>query len=58
MSRIPIGEMSYSLVYGTKAVIPLKIRIPTFYTTNFDKETNEIELRLNLDLLGEKRERS
>ncbi|GFZ19591.1 hypothetical protein Acr_28g0002960 [Actinidia rufa] len=30
--------------------------MPTFRTTNFDKETNEMELRLNLDLLGKKRE--
>ena len=32
--------------------------MPSFRTSYFDKENNEIELRLNLDLLGEKRERA
>ena len=32
--------------------------MPSFRTLNFDKENNEVELRLNLDLLDEKRERA
>ena len=32
--------------------------MPSFGTSNFDKENNKIELRLNLDLLDEKRERA
>ena len=32
--------------------------MPSFGTSNFDKENNETELRLNLDLLDEKRERA
>ena len=36
----------------------MKIGMPSFRTLNFDKENNEIELRLNLDLLDEKRERA
>ena len=31
--------------------------MPIFKTSNFNKENNEIELRLNLNLLDEKRER-
>ena len=30
--------------------------MPSFRTSNFDKENNEIELRLNLDLFDEKRQ--
>ena len=31
--------------------------MPSFKTMNFDKENNKVELRLNLDLLDEKRDR-
>ena len=50
-----MGETPYS-VYGTKAVIPIEIGMPSFRTTNFDKKTNEMEQRLTLNFLGEKRE--
>ncbi|GFS40777.1 hypothetical protein Acr_00g0070490 [Actinidia rufa] len=50
------GEPPYSMVFGTESVIPVEIGMPSFRTSNFDKESNEIELRLNLDLLDEKRE--
>ncbi|GFY91594.1 hypothetical protein Acr_07g0017900 [Actinidia rufa] len=55
-SRIPTGETSYSMVFGTESVIPVEIGMPSFRTLNFDKNGNEGELRLNLDLLDEKRE--
>ena len=29
-SRIPIGEMPYSMVYGTESVILVEIGIPSF----------------------------
>ena len=57
MSRIPIGEMQYSMVYGTRSVIPVEIGMSNFRISNFDKENNEAKLRLNLDLLDEKKER-
>ena len=40
----------------TELVIPVEIGMPSFWTMNFNKETNEVELRLNFDLLIEKRE--
>ncbi|GFZ07006.1 hypothetical protein Acr_18g0011760 [Actinidia rufa] len=55
-SRIPTSETPYSMVFGTESVIPVEIGMPSFRTSNFDKKSNEIELRLNLDLLDEKRE--
>ena len=56
MSRIPTGETPYSMVYGTESIIPIEVGVPSFRTSNFNKENNEVELRLNLDLLDEKRE--
>ncbi|GFZ03434.1 hypothetical protein Acr_16g0000580 [Actinidia rufa] len=57
-SRIPTGETPYSMVFGTESVIPVEIGVPSFRTLNFYKESNEAELRLNLDLLEEKREKA
>ncbi|GFS37189.1 hypothetical protein Acr_00g0050520 [Actinidia rufa] len=57
-SRIPTGETPYSLVFGTESVIPVEIGVPSFRTLNFNRKGNEGELRLNLDLLDEKRERA
>ena len=57
-SRIPTGETPYSMVYGTESVIPVEIGMPSFRTSNFDKDSNDGELRLNLDLLEEKREQA
>ena len=45
------------MVYRTKLVIPVVIGIPDFKISNFDKKNNKTELRINLDLLNEKRER-
>ena len=44
--------------FGTESVILVEIGMLSFRTSNFDKENNEIELRLNLDLLDEKNERA
>ncbi|XP_057485849.1 uncharacterized protein LOC130772126 [Actinidia eriantha] len=41
-----------------ESFVPVKIGIPSFKTSSFDKESNEAELRLNLDLLDERRERA
>ncbi|GFS37316.1 hypothetical protein Acr_00g0051350 [Actinidia rufa] len=57
-SRILTGETPYSMVFGTESVIPVEIGVPSFRTSNFDKESNEAELRLYLDLLEEKREKA
>ncbi|XP_057482020.1 uncharacterized protein LOC130768946 [Actinidia eriantha] len=58
ISKIPTGETLYSMVYGAESVIPMEIGIPSFRTSNFDKEINEAELRLNLDLIDKRRERA
>nr|GEY18049.1 reverse transcriptase domain-containing protein [Tanacetum cinerariifolium] len=52
------GKTLFSLTYGTKAVILAEIRMPTYRTTVVDDVYNDEELRLNLDLLEERRERA
>jgi len=46
----------FSLVYGSEAVLPPEIGLPTYRITNFDPTTNNENLNLNLDLLEERRE--
>ncbi|GKD95512.1 reverse transcriptase domain-containing protein [Tanacetum coccineum] len=52
------GDTLFSLTYGMKAVIPAEIGMPTYRTATVDNVHNDEELRLNLDLLEEKRERA
>nr|GEX43760.1 reverse transcriptase domain-containing protein [Tanacetum cinerariifolium] len=50
------GDTPFSLTYRTEAVIPTEIGMPTYRTTAVDIVSNDKELRLNLDLLEERRE--
>ncbi|GKC24185.1 hypothetical protein Tco_1026335 [Tanacetum coccineum] len=48
--------MPFSLTYGSEAVIPLEIGMPTHRTMMIREDKNEDEFRLNMDLLQERRE--
>ncbi|GKC89874.1 hypothetical protein Tco_1150523, partial [Tanacetum coccineum] len=50
------GDTPFSLTYGTEAVIPAKIGMPTLRTTEVNLEENKEALEINLDLLEERRE--
>nr|GFA15404.1 reverse transcriptase domain-containing protein [Tanacetum cinerariifolium] len=50
------GDTPFSLTYGTEAVIPTEIGMPTYRTAAVNVVNNDEELRLNLDLLEERRE--
>nr|GFC60698.1 reverse transcriptase domain-containing protein [Tanacetum cinerariifolium] len=50
------GDTPFSLTYRTEAVIPAEIRMPTYRTAAADMVNNDKELRLNLDVLGERQE--
>ncbi|GJU58477.1 reverse transcriptase domain-containing protein, partial [Tanacetum coccineum] len=52
------SDTPFSLTYGTKAVIPAEIEMPTYRTVVVDVVHNDEELRLNLDLLKGRRERA
>ncbi|GJX96254.1 reverse transcriptase domain-containing protein [Tanacetum coccineum] len=51
-------DTPFSLTYGTEAVIPVEVRMSTYRTTLVDAMHNDEELRLNLDLLEERRKRA
>ncbi|GJW98320.1 reverse transcriptase domain-containing protein [Tanacetum coccineum] len=50
------GETPFSLTYGTEAVIPAEIGMPTLRTTEVDQANNTKALGINLDLIEERRE--
>ncbi|GJT99456.1 reverse transcriptase domain-containing protein [Tanacetum coccineum] len=50
------GEKPFSLTYGSEAVIPTEIGMPTHRTMMIREDENEDELCLNMDLLQERRE--
>ncbi|GKB37330.1 reverse transcriptase domain-containing protein [Tanacetum coccineum] len=52
------GDTPFSLTYGTEVVILAEISMPTYRTAAVDVVHNNEELRLNLDLLKEQRERA
>ncbi|GJT60844.1 reverse transcriptase domain-containing protein [Tanacetum coccineum] len=52
------GKMPFSLTYGTEAVIPVEIGMPTLRTAKVDMIKNNKALEINLDLLEERREQT
>ncbi len=44
--------------YGNEAVIPVEMEVPSERVTTYDPETNATGLRLNMDLLEERRDRA
>nr|GEV08698.1 reverse transcriptase domain-containing protein [Tanacetum cinerariifolium] len=48
------GDTPFSQTYGTEAVIPTEIEMPTYRTATVDVVNNDEELRLNLGLLEER----
>ncbi|GJV07223.1 reverse transcriptase domain-containing protein [Tanacetum coccineum] len=51
-------DTPFSLTYGTEAVIPADIGIPTLRTMEVDVMRNDEALEINLDLLEQKREQT
>ncbi|GJS48993.1 reverse transcriptase domain-containing protein [Tanacetum coccineum] len=52
------GDTPFSLTYGTEAVIPAEIGMPTFRTAELDMTKKDEALQINLELLEEKREQA
>ncbi|XP_065017743.1 uncharacterized protein LOC135644202 [Musa acuminata AAA Group] len=52
--KIATGESPYSLAFGTEAVLPPEIAIPTPRTKNYDEGTSNEGLRASLDMLEER----
>ncbi|XP_021996094.1 uncharacterized protein LOC110893290 [Helianthus annuus] len=56
MPKTSTGETPFSLVYGSEAVIPAEIGLPSPRIIAMEKQNNEQERRLDLDLLEERHE--
>ncbi|XP_070026060.1 uncharacterized protein [Nicotiana sylvestris] len=54
-AKTSTGETPFSLVYGAEALIPMEIGEPSTRYTQPTEESNEEEMRLNLDLIEGKR---
>ncbi|GKV17243.1 hypothetical protein SLEP1_g27774 [Rubroshorea leprosula] len=57
-NRTDTGETPYHLAFGTEAVIPVEIGVPSLRVSHFEPVQNERLLRENLDFLDEVREQS
>ncbi|GJU15692.1 reverse transcriptase domain-containing protein [Tanacetum coccineum] len=51
-------ETPFSLTYGTEAIIPAEIGMPTLRTAKVDLVQNDEALEINLDLLEERKEQA
>uniref|UniRef100_A0A2N9EKS9 Integrase catalytic domain-containing protein n=1 Tax=Fagus sylvatica TaxID=28930 RepID=A0A2N9EKS9_FAGSY len=54
--RRSTGETPFSLAYGSEAVIPLEIGLPTLRTSEWEPTKNDLAQSQALDLLEERRE--
>lgn len=50
-----IGHTPFSLAYGSEAVLPVEIGVPSTRIAYYSHEDNDAEKRINLDLLPETR---
>ncbi|KAK3003954.1 hypothetical protein RJ639_018745 [Escallonia herrerae] len=57
-TRTTTGETPFSLAFGTVALIPLEIGLPSLWLITYNPDTNDDGLRGNLDLLDEKRDQA
>ncbi|GJV72440.1 reverse transcriptase domain-containing protein [Tanacetum coccineum] len=51
-------DTPFSLTYGTEAVIPAEVNMPTLRTAEVNLEENKEALEINLDLLEERRDQA
>ena len=48
----------FSLTYGTVAMLPMEVTVGALRVASMDEESNAQDLRINLDILEEKCEKS
>ncbi|KAL0345587.1 UNVERIFIED_CONTAM: hypothetical protein Sradi_4390000 [Sesamum radiatum] len=56
--RGPMGESPFTLVYGTEAIIPVELGVPSHQVVHFSKDHNNELLKENLVLMEELREKA
>ena len=52
-ARIPTRETPFRLTYGTEAVIPIEVGMSSIRREMFHEESNDDQLKVNLDCLDE-----
>ncbi|GAA0185605.1 hypothetical protein LIER_32893 [Lithospermum erythrorhizon] len=52
------GETPFGLVYGTEAVLPVEVGLPTYRQIGFDEGMNDQRLREQLDFIEERRDQA
>ena len=57
-TRTPTGETTFNLTYGTEAIKPIEIGLTRIKKEFFDEHSNDDQLKLNLDCLGEVRDQA
>ncbi|KAK2998279.1 hypothetical protein RJ639_022952 [Escallonia herrerae] len=57
-TRNPTGETPFNLAFGTEALIPVEIGLPSLRLLTYDPNMNDEALRCNLDLLDEQRDQA
>ncbi|KAK3002009.1 hypothetical protein RJ639_022183 [Escallonia herrerae] len=57
-TRNPTGETPFNLAFGTEALIPVEIGLPSLCLLTYDPNMNDEALRCNLDLLDEQRDQA
>ena len=55
---MPTGETSFNLTYKTEVVISVEVGLTNLKTEFFDEQSNDNQLKLNLDCLDEFRDRA
>jgi hypothetical protein len=55
-TRTPTGATPFSLTYGSEAVIPAEVGAPSFRVSHYNPGLNDKGMKLNLDLLQERRD--
>nr|GEV48597.1 reverse transcriptase domain-containing protein [Tanacetum cinerariifolium] len=58
MIKTSNGDTPFSLTYGTEAVIPVEIGMPSIRCAEVNQAENDEELLLNLDILEERKEKT
>ena len=57
-TQTPTGETPFNLTYGTEAVIPVEVGLTSLRREFFDKQSNNDQLKQNLDFLDEVRDQA
>ena len=49
------GETPFALAFGVEAVVPVETKLPTLRIEEYEEAANDDAIRLELDLIDEKR---